>query len=253
MVRSRFIPVLLYQNKGFVKSFGFKDYKYLGDPTNIIKIFNEKKANEILIYDIDSKNGNHEIDFLMLEKASRESRMPICYGGGVSSADIAEKLVSLGIEKVSLGAAALNNAELLKDIAHRIGKQSVVHTLDVRKKWNGKYEIYSSSGSVSTRIELISYLKSLNYDFIGEVVINSVDRDGTRKGYDTDLIQKTKDYIKCHVTYSGGCSSISNALDIMGSYGPLGLGVSSEVVFQGKYNAVLISYPSQELKKLYQD
>ena len=245
MIRSRLIPVLLYHNKGFVKSFNFTDYKYLGDPINIIKIFNEKKANEIVIYDIDSQMPNHKIDFDMLAKASRESRMPICYGGGVKDARTAERLVSLGIEKISISSSAFTNINLLRDIAERVGKQSVVHTIDVKKKWNGKFEIFSSNGKVSTGKDLVGYLDRLNYDYIGEIVINSIERDGSRKGYDLSLINKTINYIGCHVTYSGGCSSVSNAHEVINEFGPLGLGASSEFVLQGKFNAVLISYPVQ--------
>ena len=133
-LRSRFIPILLYSNKGFVKTFNFKNPKYLGDPINVIKIFNEKKANEITIFDIDATSKGTEINFDLLRRISRESKMPVCYGGGVKDVETAEKLLSIGIEKISISSAAILDPTLIKKISKRIGKQSVVITLDVKKK-----------------------------------------------------------------------------------------------------------------------
>jgi cyclase len=250
-LRSRFIPVLLYSNKGFVKTFNFKDPKYLGDPINVIKIFNEKNTNEITIFDIDASSKGTEINFDLLKRVSRESRMPVCYGGGVKDVETAEKLLSIGIEKISLSSAAILDSTLIEKISNRIGKQSVVITLDVRKKWNGSYEIYINNGKINTGISLKKFLSNLNYNFVGEVCINSIDKDGTNDGYDLSLIKKYYNEIKSHATFVGGCNSIDEITNIFKDYSPIGLGASSYVVLKGKFKAVLISYPTEELNTFH--
>lgn len=250
-LRSRFIPVLLYSDKGFVKTFNFKNPKYLGDPINVIKIFNEKMANEIIIFDIDASSKGTKINFDLLKKVSRESRMPVCYGGGVKDVETAEKLLSLGIEKISLSSAAVLNPKLIEKISSRIGKQSVVLTLDVKKKWSGSYEIYTNNGKTKTGITLSKFLDNIDYNFIGEVCINSIDRDGTNQGYDMGLIKKYYKTIKSHSTFVGGCNSINQITEIFNNYSPIGLGASSYVVLKGKFKAVLISYPTSELNSFH--
>lgn len=250
-LRSRFIPVLLYSNKGFVKTFNFKNPKYLGDPINVIKIFNEKNTDEIIIFDIDASSKGTEINFDLLKRVSRESRMPVCYGGGVKDAETAEKLLSIGIEKISLSSAAVLDTTLIEKVANRIGKQSVVITLDVRKKRTGSYEIYINNGKTNTGIPLKKYLCNLDYNFVGEVCINSIDKDGTNEGYDLSLIKKHYHNIKSHATFVGGCNSVNEITNIFKDYSPIGLGASSFVVLKGRFKAVLISYPTEELNTFH--
>ncbi|MDC6479159.1 HisA/HisF-related TIM barrel protein [Flavobacteriaceae bacterium] len=249
--RSRFIPVLLYSNKGFVKTFNFKNPKYLGDPINVIKIFNEKKANEITIFDIDASSKGTNINFDLLKRVSRESRMPVCYGGGVKDVETAEKLLSIGIEKISLSSGAILDTTLIKKISNKIGKQSVVITLDVKKKWTGSYEIYINNGQTNTGISLSKFLSNLDYNFVGEVCIISIDKDGTNDGYDLSLIKKHYDDIKSNATFVGGCNSIDEIANIFKDYSPIGLGASTYVVLKGKFKAVLISYPTKELNTFH--
>lgn len=250
-LRSRFIPVLLYSNKGFVKTFNFKNPKYLGDPINVIKIFNEKNTDEIIIFDIDASSKGTEINFDLLKRVSRESRMPVCYGGGVKDAETAEKLLSIGIEKISLSSAAVLDTTLIEKVANRIGKQSVVITLDVRKKRTGSYEIYINNGKTNTGIPLKKFLCNLDYNFVGEVCINSIDKDGTNEGYDLSLIKKHYHNIKSHATFVGGCNSVNEITNIFKDYSPIGLGASSFVVLKGRFKAVLISYPTEELNTFH--
>ena len=250
-LRSRFVPILLYSNKGFVKTFNFKNPKYLGDPINVIKIFNEKKVNEITIFDIDVTTKGTEIYFDLLKRVSRESKMPVCYGGGVKDVETAEKLLSIGIEKISLSSAAILDSTLIEKISNRIGKQSVVITLDVKKKWTGSYEIYINNGKTNTEISLTKFLSNLDYNFVGEVCINSIDKDGTNDGYDLSLIKKHYNDIKSHATFVGGCNSIDDITNIFKNYSPIGLGASSYVVLKGKFKAVLISYPTEELNTFH--
>lgn len=250
-LRSRFIPVLLYSNKGFVKTFNFKNPKYLGDPINVIKIFNEKSVNEITIFDIDVSSKGTKINFDLLKRVSRESRMPVCYGGGVKDVETAEKLLSIGIEKISLSSAAILNPKLIEVISNRIGKQSVVITLDVKKKWTGSYEIYLNNGKTNTGISLAEFLANLDYNYVGEVCVNSIDKDGTKSGYDLNLINKYYKEIKSHATFVGGCNSLNHITDIFKKYSPIGLGASSFVVLKGRFDAVLISYPTDELNQFH--
>lgn len=250
-LRSRFIPVLLYSGKGFVKTFNFKDPKYLGDPINVIKIFNEKHANEITIFDIDASSKGTEINFDLLKRVSRESRMPVCYGGGVKDVETAEKLLSIGIEKISVSSAAILDLSLIEKISKRIGKQSVVITLDVKKKWTGSYEIHINNGKTNTGISLTKFLGNINYNFVGEVCINSIDKDGTNDGYDLNLIKKYYNEIKSHATFVGGCKSFNEITNIFQDFSPIGLGASSYVVLKGKFKAVLISYPTEGLNTFH--
>lgn len=212
-LRPRLVPVLLLSNNGLVKTKQFAGGKYLGDPINVVKIFNEKNVDELTILDINATAQNKEIDFQLLEKISKVSKMPICYGGGIKNATQAERILSLGVEKISLSSSVIENIKLLSEISNVIGKQSVVLTLDVKKK-RGKYLIYTINGSKNSKIDLCEYLSVLDYNNIGEVVINSIDRDGTKMGYDLSLIECTYKLIKSQVTYLGGCSSFDDITNV---------------------------------------
>ena len=184
MVRSRIIPSLLIHKNGLVKSRKFGDYKYVGDPINAVRIFNEKLVDELMIFDIDASAQKRPPDFGLVQKIARECAMPLAYGGGVASVDDAARLIDLGVEKVAVSSAAIDRPRLLSEIAERIGQQSVVVVLDVKKLLFGKYAIYTLNGrrkAKQTLSEMLTILEQIGY---GEIVINNIDLDGEMSGYD---------------------------------------------------------------------
>ena len=187
MLRPRIIPCLLVRNKGLVKTVKFAPSKYVGDPINAVKIFNEKEADELIVLDIDASATGAAPDFVMIQKLAAECRMPLCYGGGVRTVEQAKRIIGLGVEKVAISAAALADPKLITAIAAEIGSQSVVVVLDVKKSLFGKYEVYTRNGQKSTGRSPVEVAQQAEKLGAGEIVINSIDNDGLMKGYDLHL------------------------------------------------------------------
>lgn len=247
MLRSRISPCLLIHNKGLVKTTGFKDPKYVGDPINAVKIFNEKEVDELIVLDIDATVEHREPDFGLIEKLAFECRMPLCYGGGITNVDQAKRLVKLGVEKIALSAAAIENPDLLISIGNAVGFQSVVVVIDVKKKGIfGGYEIFTHNGQRVVNVNLRDFLRKLQQIGVGEVVINSIDNDGKMSGYDFKLYDIVRENIDTPMTILGGAGSINDISAAIKRYGTVGVSAGSLFVFKGKYRAVLISYPNRE-------
>ncbi|HBT93251.1 MAG TPA: imidazole glycerol phosphate synthase subunit HisF [Chitinophagaceae bacterium] len=249
MLRPRIIPCLLYHDKGLVKTVGFKSPNYVGDPINAVRIFNEKEVDELVFFDIDATVKNEEPNYALIEKLANQSRMPLCYGGGIKTLEQALRIFSLGIEKIALSSSVITNPKLIKEIAERVGSQSVIIVLDVKKKLLGRYEIYTHNGKKSTGINPITYAAELEKWGVGEIIINSIDNDGLMKGYDLELISKITQVITIPVTVLGGAGSISHIKQVIDEYGIIGVAAGSLFVFKGPYKAVLINYPDKTEKK----
>lgn len=249
MLRARIIPCLLVHKRGLVKTIKFKEPKYVGDPINAVKIFNEKEVDELIVLDIDATVEKRGPDYDLIRNIAIECRMPFCYGGGVTTVDQARKIINLGAEKVAISSSAFNNIELLKQIGEAVGTQSVVVVIDVRKKkslfGDLSYEIFIKNGKVKVDVSLEKFVGQLNQIGIGEIVINSIDKDGTMEGYDIDLIDKVRSLCDFPITILGGASSLDNLEEIISRYKIIGVSAGSLFVFKGKYRAVLISYPSK--------
>lgn len=254
MLRSRITPCLLVHKKGLVKTVGFKDPKYVGDPINAVKIFNEKEVDELIVLDIDASVEGRGPDFELIRNLAVECRMPFCYGGGVTTVQEAKKIINLGAEKVALSSAAIQNFDILFQIGQAVGIQSVVVVLDVKKKiFPGGYEIFIHNGKKATGIKLQEFLQRLDKIGVGEIVINSIDRDGKMEGYDLALIDMVRELTEVPITVLGGAGSINDIKELITRYKIIGAAAGSLFVFKGKYRAVLISYPnSSEKKGLYQ-
>lgn len=249
MLYPRIIPVLLVKNKGLVKTVKFKEPKYVGDPINAVKIFNEKEADELVVLDIDASHEGREPDYKMIEHLASECRMPLCYGGGVTSVDQVTKILGLGVEKVALSSAAIKSPKILTEIAEQVGKQSVVVVLDVKKAFfGGKYEIYINNGKENTKLCPFEFSKIVEQKGAGEVVINSIDNDGVMKGYDFKLINKVREHVNIPVTALGGAGSLDDISALISKERIIGAAAGSLFVFKGKYRAVLINYPNQSDK-----
>ena len=250
MLRPRIIPSLLLHDKGLVKTVNFKSHKYVGDPINAVRIFNEKEVDELAIFDIDATVLNKEPDYILIEKLANQSRMPLCYGGGVKTVEQAQKIFSLGIEKIALSSVLIQNPELVTEIAERVGSQSVIVVLDIKKKLLGGYEVYTHNGKKSTGINPIKFAKELERLGAGEIIINSIDQDGMMNGFDLSLIDKIAETISIPMTVLGGAGSISDIKKVIDKHRVIGVAAGSLFVFKGVYKAVLINYPSREEKDL---
>ncbi len=248
MLRPRIIPSLLFHDKGLVKTVNFKTPKYVGDPINAVRIFNEKMVDELAFFDIDATVLNHEPDYKLIEKLANQSRMPLCYGGGVKSVEQAQKIFSLGVEKIALSSAVIQTPNLVTQIANRVGSQSVIVVLDIKKKLLGGYEIYTHNGKKSTGINPIKFAKELEALGAGEIIINSIDQDGVMKGYDLNLIDKIAETISIPLTVLGGAGSLADIEKVIEKNGVIGVAAGSLFVFKGPYKAVLINYPNHEEK-----
>ena len=243
MLRPRIIPCLLVKDKGLVKTVHFKDPKYVGDPINAVRIFNEKQVDELIVLDIDATSEKREPDYKMIENLAAECRMPLCYGGGVRTVEQAQKIFSLGVEKVAISTASIQSPELITQIADQVGSQSVVVVLDVKRKMFGSYEVYINNGKKSTGKNPVVVAKQMEELGAGEIVINSIDNDGQMKGYDLVLIEKIRKSITLPLTALGGAGSLDHIADLIKKFRIIGASAGSLFVFKGVYRAVLINYP----------
>lgn len=251
MLRPRIIPCLLVHQGGLVKTQGFKDPKYVGDPINAVKIFNEKEADELIVLDIDATVLGRNPDFGLIAKLAAECRMPLCYGGGVKTAEQAARIVDMGVEKVAVSAAAIANPGLLSDMAAAVGQQSVVAVLDVRKKtglFAKGYEVCTHNAKVAHKLDPVALAKQLQDAGAGEIVVNAVDRDGFMQGYDLDLANQFRQALRVPMTFMGGAGSLEHVGQLVSRLGVVGAAAGSLFVFKGKYRAVLINYPTPAQK-----
>ena len=243
MLRPRIIPSLLIQDKGLVKTEKFKKPTYLGDPINAVRIFNEKEVDELVVFDIDASTNDSEPDYELIRILARECRMPLAYGGGVKTSEQASRLIQLGVEKVCLSSAVIESPNLITEIANEVGSQSVVVVLDVKKRrFSKKYEIVTHNATKGTGLCPIEFAKKAESLGAGEIVINSVDRDGTFEGFDVQLSVSIRSVINIPMTILGGAGQLSHFEELVNNLGIVGLAAGSFFVFKGSYKAVLISY-----------
>lgn len=245
MLRPRIIPCLLVHKGGLVKTVNFKSPKYVGDPINAVKIFNEKEADELIVLDIDATANSAEPDYRMIANIAAECRMPLCYGGGIKTAEQARRIIALGVEKVAISAAAVESPELITRIADEIGRQSVIVVLDVRKRLFGKdYDVVTHNARNNTKQSVFDLAAKAERYGAGELVVNSIDLDGQMKGYDLALAEKIRQTVKIPITILGGAASLTDIESLIRSCGVIGASAGSLFVFKGVYKAVLINYPT---------
>jgi cyclase len=246
MQRIRVIPVLLLKGKGLYKTIKFKDPQYIGDPINAVKIFNEKEVDELCFLDISATSAKHEINYKMISEIASECFMPLSYGGGINSLDQIKKLFNIGIEKVIINTAAHSNNNLISAASAYFGSQSIVGCIDVKKNFLGKYEVHIESGKKNTKKNPLDFAKELQEMGVGEILLNSIDRDGTMKGYDIEIIKKISSCLNVPLIACGGAGSIDDLSMVVKEGSANAVAAGSMFVFHGKHKAVLISYPSQK-------
>ena len=246
MLRPRIIPCLLIQNGGLVKTVEFKSPKYVGDPLNAVRIFNEKGVDELMVVDIDASRLGRAPDENLIASLAAECRMPLCYGGGVKTVETLERLVAVGVEKVAVGSAAVDDPELITRAASRVGSQSVVVVIDVKSTgFRRRPEVVTLNGTKRTGLDPVEFARRVEALGAGEIVLNSVDRDGQMAGYDMPLIDGVRSATGIPLTVLGGAGSLDDVQALVRRYPIIGAAAGSLFVFKGKYRAVLINYPDQ--------
>jgi imidazole glycerol-phosphate synthase subunit HisF len=249
MKRVRVIPALLIQKGGLVKSVRFKDHKYVGDPINAVKIFNEKEVDELVVLDISATAEKRPPNIKQVKEIAGEAFMPLGYGGGITRLDEIRELIAAGVEKVILNTSAYTNPALVTEGAKYVGSQSVVVSIDVKKNLFGKYKVYIQNAARKTDADPVAYARQMEQAGAGEILLNSVDRDGTFSGYDTDLIHMVSESVSIPVVAIGGAATVDDLASAVKS-GASAVSAGSMFVFQRPHRAVLISYPSQADLKL---
>lgn len=250
-MRPRVIPCLLLRGQGLVKTVCFRNAKYVGDPVNTVKIFNEKEVDEIVILDITATAENRAPSMDLISEIAGEAFMPVAYGGGIQSSADAQKIIGAGIEKIVLNTIAVENPSVISQLADAIGSQSVVISVDVKKTLWGGFEVYTRAGRKATGLDPVRFCARVQELGAGEILLNAIDRDGTMQGYDVLLIKKVSQEVDIPVIACGGAGNLHHFKEALRDGGAAAVAAGSYFVFQGKHRAVLISYPTaSELAQL---
>jgi cyclase len=253
MLKTRVIPCLLYYKNGLYKTTKFKNPKYIGDPLNAIKIFNEKEVDELIFLDISASAENREPDYKMIIEIASECFMPLCYGGGVKTLDQIKRILEIGVEKISLNSAAIENPKLVHDAANAFGSQAVIVSIDVKKNFWGKYEVVKNKASKSTGIDPVTFAKRMENAGAGELFVTAVDREGTWEGYDVDLIQLITSSINIPLIANGGAGNSNHIEQVVKKGNASAAALGSMVVYQKKDFGVLINFPKRiDLEKMFE-
>jgi cyclase len=246
MLRTRVIPTLLLRDGALVKTVNFDKFEYIGDPANTVRIFNELEVDELVVLDILASKENRKIDFDTLFEIAEEAFMPLAYGGGVSNFEDAKRIFSIGFEKVVINSIAVENNEFISELAHHFGNQSIIGSIDVKKNFFGKYEVLSHSGTKSTGLEPIEYAKKLAEKGVGELLITSIDQEGTWAGFDIELMNNIVKAVSVPVIANGGAGSVNDIENVVKKAKVSAVAVGSMVVFQKKDYGVLVNFPDRE-------
>lgn len=252
MLRTRIIPTLLLLNESLVKTIKFNKYTYVGDPANTVRIFNELEVDELFFLDISATNENRKPNLKILAEIANECFMPVGYGGGISSLEDAVEIFKIGFEKVSINTSAINSPILISEIAKIYGSQAVVVSIDVKKNIFGKYHVYSKSGKINTKLDPVFWAKEVESLGAGEILITSIDREGTWEGFDLELIKRITDSVSIPVIAHGGAGKVKDIGDAVLKSNASAVALGSLVVYQKKGMGVLINFPDRnEILKLF--
>jgi cyclase len=251
MVQPRAIPCLLLKGDGLVKTVRFANPKYVGDPINAVKLFNDRAADELLFLDITAARERREPDYARLEDIAGEAFMPIGYGGGVRSCEQARRLFRLGVEKVAVTTAAWERPELVTELAAEFGSQSIVVGIDVTRDWLNRRRLATRGGAERHTTDLVAYARAMEARGAGELLVHAIDRDGTMAGFDLELTREISGAVGIPVIACGGAGSLADLAAAVAS-GASAAAAGSLFVFTGPHRAVLINYPSaQQLRQAF--
>ncbi len=241
----RVIPCLLLKRGGLVKTVRFRRPNYVGDPINAVRIFNDKQVDELTFLDITASLENRSPDYDLIRRIAGEAFMPIAYGGGVRNVDDIRRIIQTGVEKVVINSQAAVNRSFLRAAADQVGSQSIVASIDVRRRLFGRYEVFSHSGTRPTGKDPVTYAQEMADAGAGEIVLNSIDRDGAMRGYDISLLQSVTSAVSIPVIALGGASCMEDFHAAIHQGGASAVAAGSLFVYRGKHRAVLITYPEK--------
>ncbi len=251
MIIPRIIPVLLIKNNGLYKTVKFKNPKYVGDPVNAVRIFNDKEVDELILLNFNATLNNTPIPFDLIGNIASQCFMPLCYGGGIRNTDDIRKIIFSGVEKIAVNSIAAEKPSFVEEAARLFGSSTIVVSIDVRKSWTGKYEVYIHSGTKPIKTRPEEYARQIENCGAGEILINSINHDGEMNGYDLELIRMISEAVKIPVICCGGAGKLSDLKEAKIN-GASAMAAGSFFVFHGRHRGVLISYPDRkELESIF--
>lgn len=245
MFRPRIIPVLLFKNNGLVKSKAFKDFRYIGDPINAVRIFNDLKADELIFLDILASSEKRIIPLEFVKNIGEEANMPFGVGGGIRTIDDIRKIIRAGAEKVIINSYAAENPDFIYEASQTFGSSTIVVCIDVKKNFWGKEQTWTNNGSKSTGYSPIDFARLMEEKGAGEIIIQSIERDGMMNGYDITLIKRISESVSIPVVALGGAGNINHLKEAYQKGYANGLAAGSMFVYQGPKHGVLINYPDK--------
>ena len=246
MYRPRVIPVLLLKNQGLVKSIKFQKYRYIGDPINAVKIFNDLKADELVFLDILSSKQKTSISLDFVKKVGDEANMPFAVGGGIRSISQIKEILKSGAEKVIINTYAAENPDFIKQAADEFGSSTIVVSIDVKRNFFKKESTYIYSGTKATGYNPVEFAQRVAELGAGEIIINSIQQDGTMEGYDLELVKRISEIVPIPVVAVGGAGDLSDFQNAVNEGYASAVGAGSMFVYHGPRRAVLINYPTRE-------
>lgn len=254
MFRPRIIPVLLLKNLGLVKSISFKNHRYIGDPINAVKIFNDLKADELVFLDILASKNNRTISLDFVKNVGEEANMPFAAGGGITTLEQIRAIIAAGAEKVVINTKAACEPDFIQSASETFGSSTIVVCIDVKRKFAGKEQTWILGGSKPTGIEPVYFAQLMEEKGAGEIIIQSIDLDGTMNGYDIPLIRRISEAVKIPVVALGGAGNIGHMKQAYEEGFANGLAAGSMFVYHGRRNGVLINYLSyEEIKQMFHE
>jgi imidazole glycerol-phosphate synthase subunit HisF len=249
MFRPRVIPILLLKETGLVKSIRFKNYRYIGDAINAVRIFNDLRVDEIVILDIMASKENRTISVEFIRKVGDEASMPFSVGGGVRSLMDIKEIINAGAEKVIINTYAAENPDFIREASVVFGSSSIVVSIDVKRNFFGKQQVYKLGGKTSVGQDPISFAQLMEKNGAGEIIINSIDNDGLMTGYDLNLIATVSKSVGIPIIAAGGAGTFNDFRLAVHSANASAVAAGSMFVYHGPRNAVLVNYPEEHTKK----
>jgi len=247
MRRFRIIPVLLLDNGRLVKTVRFKRPIYVGDPINTVRIFNEKQADELCILDISQERAQSAPNFDLIKSIASEAFMPVSYGGGLHSVDHVKQLFRIGVEKAIFNTSAFYKPELIKECSRKFGSSSIVVSVDVKKDFLGRDRVFVQNGKMNTGIDPVSFSKTMEACGVGELIVHSIDKDGTYTGFDIALLKSITSIVSIPVIALGGAACIADFVSAVKEGKASAVAAGSFFIYQRPHQAVLITYPDEQL------
>ena len=245
-MRTRIIPILLLKNESLVKTVKFKNFNYIGDPCNTIRIFNELEVDELILLDITASRENKEPNYSLLTDIASECFMPLTYGGAVRSVEQARKILNIGFEKISLNSSAVKDPKLISQLANHFGNQAIIVSVDIKKDIFGKQTVRSLGGLNNTKKDPVSWVKEVESMGAGEILLTSIDKEGTWEGFDINLIKEVASNISIPVIAHGGAGTLEHISDVVINGHASAVALGSMIVYQKKDYGVLINFPDQK-------